>query len=532
MKKLLLSLICSLMAASVCAIDLDSLFVVSVGGPAAVDSLRRLTSYHAEGSMVLNGTPGRFVEDYAPPDRFYSRLELGPVSIVQACDGRIAWQQDMNGRVSLLQGFERDEMLKGLYFNSHSYLFTDRMEGSCEYQGTTSRDDVLYHIVAFRPLNMDTALGYFEVATGLFTQSTGYVDELPVQTYRRRFEEHGGIRWPMLLEVVAEGAPVSMQAEYETITLNEPVEPSLFRPPATVGTSDDFPEGVDSVVIPLDYHAGHLRVPVLLNGSARVWMILDTGASSTILNKPTADRLALPVVGNMAAKGISAYEEVELVQVDSMNISTLVLRDQVAGSLDLSAVSSAGPDGGPFGGVLGYDFFSRFPALVNYRDSTLTIYNPVGFTRPEGGTEVDFFLTMKVPTVEGLLNGRPGDYIVDLGNAFGLVVHRRFAENHNLDHLLDHLDTIPQSIGGVGGTITGRTATAASFQVGGILIQSLRVLMPDSGAGLAGSEELAGNIGNLVLENFKILLDYAHSRIIFYETDEAIKAPETIDDLR
>ena len=115
----------------------------------------------------------------------------------------------------------------------------------------------------------------------------------------------------------------------------------------------------------------------------------------------------------------------------------------------------------------------------------------------------------------------PGDFIVDLGNAFGLVIHNRFAEIHTLDSLLDHVEPIPQMIGGVGGTISGRTAFAATFKVGGVLLQSIKVLIPDSGGGLAGSEELAGNIGNLVLENFKILFDYANSRLIFYDADRS-----------
>ena len=44
-KTLAFILLSLLMAATSVAIDLDSLFVQSVGGPAAVDSLRRMTSF-------------------------------------------------------------------------------------------------------------------------------------------------------------------------------------------------------------------------------------------------------------------------------------------------------------------------------------------------------------------------------------------------------------------------------------------------------------------------------------------------------
>jgi hypothetical protein len=335
----------------------------------------------------------------------------------------------------------------------------------------------------------------------------------------------------MQSKMTADGAPLSLELTYDKIVLNEPVDHTIFSLPASEGGEQLFGEGVDSVVVPIDYHAGHIRVPVVINGTSRVWLILDSGASANILDKAMADRLGLAVVGKMAAKGITAYEEVEMVQVDSLDISGLVLRDQVAGSLDLSGISSAGTDDSPFGGVLGYDFLSRFPVLVNYRESTLTVYNPVTFEPAEGGADVPFFLTMKVPTVRGELNGLPGDFIVDLGNAFGLVVHNSFVEAHHLSEMLDHVDTLPQQMGGVGGRISGRVAYAASFRVGEVVLQSLRVLMPDSALGLAGSTELAGNIGNLVLENFKILLDYAESRLIFYAIDKASEEREDSDDI-
>jgi hypothetical protein len=48
-------------------------------------------------------------------------------------------------------------------------------------------------------------------------------------------------------------------------------------------------------------------------------------------------------------------------------------------------------------------------------------------------------------------------------------------------------------------------------------LSDLRVLLLDTQAGLAGSRQLAGNIGNLILENFRLLLDYQRSRMILFE---------------
>ncbi len=112
-----------LLIVPVAAVEVDSLLVASVGGPAAVDSLRGMTSYTAEGVVTLNGLPGRFTEYFVPPDRSYVRLDLETFTMVQAYDGLTAWQQDLNGQVSELAGYEKQEILKAMYFHSFSYLF-------------------------------------------------------------------------------------------------------------------------------------------------------------------------------------------------------------------------------------------------------------------------------------------------------------------------------------------------------------------------------------------------------------------------
>ena len=55
------------------------------------------------------------------------------------------------------------------------------------------------------------------------------------------------------------------------------------------------------------------------------------------------------------------------------------------------------------------------------------------------------------------------------------------------------------------------------FKIGDILIRSLRVILPEDSTGLSGSEEIDGNIGNLLLENFRVLFDYKRYRVIFYD---------------
>ncbi|HVP06538.1 MAG TPA: hypothetical protein VMS71_01755, partial [Candidatus Acidoferrum sp.] len=193
---------------------------------------------------------------------------------------------------------------------------------------------------------------------------------------------------------------------------------------------------------------------------------------------------------------------------------------QIGGSMNLKGIGQTGPDGGPFGGVIGYDFLSRFPMLIDYQSHALTVFNPDHFTAPDGGKEIPFHLTMQVPTVAGELVGDTGSFIVDLGNAFGLIVHQRFAEQNELGKKLLDVHESAGVLGGVGGGVLGKSGFATEFHFGSAVVDSLRVMMPASSEGLAGSEELAGNIGNGILQRFRPLFDYHHQRIILYPIEK------------
>ncbi|MFQ6007916.1 MAG: retropepsin-like aspartic protease [Candidatus Zixiibacteriota bacterium] len=518
LKKTLPVLLQLFVVTSSSAFNLDSLLIVSIGGQEAYDTLKQMTSYRAEGSVNLNGQQGRFEEYFVTPNKFYLEAHFEGFSIAQAYDGRIAWQKDHNGRISVLEGLEKRELLKNLYFESFAYLFPGRLPGELEYRGQTVKDGEIYHEVAFYPLMTDTVLVYYDIQSGLRKLMLSRLDNLSTITHVGKYQEVSGILVPFYSKATCEGVSLFSEFELETVAINVPIDTSIFSIPSTGLADYHFPAEVPYVVVPFQYLAGHIILSATINGKKRVRLILDSGSSANILHKPVLEQLGLPVVGTLPARGIDGFEQVDLVKIDSISIGQLTLYDQIAGSLDLSQLKRADTKYEDFGGLLGYDFLSRFPVLIDFQNSILTVYNPQGFKPPSGGVEVGFYLTMLVPTVRGELIGIPGDFIVDLGNPFGLIVHWKFAKINDLEKKLDDVRDI-DSFSGIGGGLSSKTAYAATFQIGDILIQSLQVILPDSSAGLAGSDQLAGNIGNLILENFNVLLDYKNSRLIFYVSD-------------
>ncbi len=498
------------------ALDLDSLFIQSIGGPEALDSLQAISSLKVVGTASLNGKPGRFTEIFAAPDRFYLELDLEGMVLTQAYDGQTAWQRDHNGRVSELSGFEAKSLLSSIYIESFSYLFQDRLAGGFEYSGGVTREGDAYHEVVFFPLSVDTVTVLYDAETARRRFMISTFDNLRATTEFGDYHRVSGFWYPYLSQTTFEGVPFFTRLEADGMLVNVDYDASLFEMPKERVSDYRFDNALSEFTVPFEYRYGHIWLQAGINGQT-CWFILDSGASANILNSHAIKTLNLPVTGSLPVKGLVGYDEVELVRYDSLRIGSLVILDQVAGSLDLEDLRQNLDENRVFGGILGYDFLSRFPLRIDYSDSVLTLYNPARFELPPGGVDVEFRLNMLIPTVTGRVNGVPGDFIIDLGNAYGLLLHKTFVDQHSLDTVLSDIRDNPARLGGIGGGIGGETAFLEEFRIGDIRLDSLRVLLPDTGVGLTGSKEFDGNIGNLILENFIVLFDYDNNRVVLYK---------------
>lgn len=505
-------------------INLDSLLIESVGGQAAYDTLKQVESYQITGEMALNGMPGSFTIYWVAPDLFRMEVDFGQFSLVQAYDGNIAWQRDLNGRVNELGGYEEKELLKQIYQQSFAYLFDGRVPGSVSYGGRETLDGRDYHVVYLQPLNDDTVKVYLDTENARQYLSISRLDNVTTRTVSSDYRTVHGVLMPFYSEASVEGVPMRSEFQMNEVMFNVPIERSLFTNEEVMPADFRFPANQTSVTLPLRYSKGHLYVEVLVGGTRRLLFLLDSGASTNLFDRNAVQGLNIEEIGSIAAKGVAGYDEVTLVRTDSMVIGDLTLYSQVGGMLDMSALTEGGLDPGTtelkMGGVLGHDFLSRFPILIDYQAQTATVFNPDGFVPPDSGADVPFHATQGIPTVAAALVGVSGDFIIDLGNPYGVVLHPHFISENDLESRLDDIRELSGGVGGVGGSARLRSAFAATFGFGDIRIQSLRVLLPEGSVGLTGSEEIAGNIGNTVLEGFRVLFDYAGDRLIFYPVEQ------------
>ena len=290
--------------------DIDSLLRQSVGGEEAVKKLLSTETLSQFGTINMNGLQGKFKQIIDLPDKYYLSVEFPSFSMEQVYDGTLGWQRTMNGQVSLLSTHEKDELIKGLYLSSYGYFFHENQSVKKAYQGEKPRNGELFEVVDLYLPGNDTVQVYFDKSTGFRKYIFSRHDVLTTITNESDYRDIEGIMFPFRVESDIQTANFSMVMKTDSISLNRKVEAALFNYPLTSEIDYHFPPLKTKVTIPLDYNNGHIRIQAAINGKKKVWMILDSGSATNILNLSTAEAMGLDQIGTLPGMGVGGIEDV------------------------------------------------------------------------------------------------------------------------------------------------------------------------------------------------------------------------------
>lgn len=117
-----------------------------------------------------------------------------------------------------------------------------------------------------------------------------------------------------------------------------------------------------AVTVPLERLGGLLIVTVSLNHDRPAKLIVDTGASHTLLSHKIAQDLglfSLPPVALVTLQTVSGSVQAEVVQIDSIQLAGAEVRQSLAAIHDM-------PEAPPgIEGLLGQSFLHQFEVTVN-----------------------------------------------------------------------------------------------------------------------------------------------------------------------
>ncbi|MCK4593843.1 aspartyl protease family protein [bacterium] len=447
---------------------------------------------------------------------YRSEVSLGPLHELVLITPEGGWIVGTNGEVRGLVGVELQDYTASLVMDSLLYCYPDPALFDVVYAGSEEVDGVFCDVLDFGPveggLPFHPRRFYLDGRDGSLRRITSELDKVAHVTDCSELREFSGLRVPTRFTTTLSGLPLEFEQTTDTVVINGPVDMGLFLRP--VGERLAFPEGISRVRVPVEFVGDAIFVPVVVNGE-RVPMILDTGATMSVLSTPVAEELGIVLEGTEAGVGAGGLGEVHVLTVERLEIGGLTIGETTLAATDLSGFSRH--FGREWGGILGYELFARTVVEIDYGEGLLTLYDPEVYTAPEpepGIIEVlPLGLGEGLPTVEAEFDGIRGPFAVDLGNLNYTAIYHPAVVEYGLQER--YPDWRTHLISGFGGMGRHRLVRLGWLRLGSLNIASpLAILASDVEGALARSREL-GNIGQDILKRFRrVTLDYPGERLI------------------
>lgn len=140
-----------------------------------------------------------------------------------------------------------------------------------------------------------------------------------------------------------------------------------IAPGHLVSTAD----GPRETSIPIQIHGGLMLLPVTANGHDHLTLLLDTGASKTILRPSVAARLGIAPPPD-APRWPSQLADGRVIVIPYMRLHSIMLGDLVIEDLDVGVYELL-RDSSPVDGILGGDLLGHFRMTVDRKAERLEL---------------------------------------------------------------------------------------------------------------------------------------------------------------
>ncbi len=470
---------------------------------------------HITAELKASGLTGTYEEWTAADGRYRFKLDLGNGLFVQEVImlGDSAWQRDKTGRVSPLEGVDLQRVRSSRYF-SQGLQFTPDF-GGAEIT-VVEADSSSIAGLRITPPNGIMTTYYFD-SRWLPHHSTTPSDDRVTTSWYENYQEMGG-------SIVATftrqrtGTDSRYDVETKLLTFETGVTPpdELFSVAPTALKDFSFADGDRALSIPIQLSGNHIYVPVSINGKAKKWFILDTGAEMGVINKSVAEELGLTMSGDMEGRGGGEQSiSVSLVSDLTLEVSGATVTGQTLAAVALDALEPK--IGRRMEGILGSEFFHRFVVQIDYENKLLHLYDPATF-RYEGSEQpIPIILESNLPMINIAfqVNGckkSVGKFLMDTGANSAIDISSPKVEADSLAQCASRVyaGNISYGVGGASKQLATRTDI---LEFGGHAVPSLIGSLMQDKSGAGASKDRDGLIGGDLFKHFTITFDYTGRRL-------------------
>jgi aspartyl protease len=270
--------------------------------------------------------------------------------------------------------------------------------------------------------------------------------------------------------------------------------------------------------ITFDFATRQPIVPVRVNGAAPVPFVVDTGASVHVVDSTVAPPSAAQ--GDRVAMSGGGEASVPVRFAAPLTFET----GGVVWNAQRAAIASLGyPDRKHFGGLIGAPILMRYVVRFDFPRRRLQLIEPGTYAAPSGAERVPFELQEDLPIVRATVDVGTGPLaarlLVDTGASQFVDLNRPFVESNRLLDAVQDAAPIerPAALGGGAPFLYG---TARRVMLGVLVFDRPRVGFSRAQTGSSSRTERDGIIGNDLLRQFVVTVDYRR-RVLVLETAPA-----------
>jgi hypothetical protein len=502
--------------------------VAATGGEAA---LARVGSAALRGDGLEGGVVGTVAES-VDPDGFRRVTTQQQDTREETVAGKVGWLRDWNGHVRTLQG--RDLADARAVAAIDALLYAGGVLAINRGRSRLIGEDDTHErwVVRIMPLGTTPFDVHIDKATALPVSIVRATYEDKVRLTLSDWRPAGGIVVPFAVQETGGG-----NDSKNTFTLKE-FTPSKkrVRPPFTRpkdGPVDvSFTSGASALAIPFNFENDHIMIDGRIGDGPPIWFMLDTGAETTIINRPRMAGFGLVPFGASTIEGGGNTTDFAYTKVPRLTFPGVAITNQRDGVIDLTGLEKI--YGRAMGGILGYDFFSRFVVRVNYDTKTLDLLDPASFKYEGSGKTLSFIIEegglphiASTITVAGRNAGIPADMVVDCGAADTINLCSPFVRANDLLQLARSKPAgTPNVMAGSEKEFFAQTSVRGwlmAVTLGPFTLQEIPGNLMVATTGGYASTDMSGTIGEGILKRFTTTYDYARGAIFLEPNAEFAK---------
>ncbi len=266
--------------------------------------------------------------------------------------------------------------------------------------------------------------------------------------------------------------------------------------------------------IPFDFLHNQIVLQGVVNGRGPYSFILDTGTRTTTIDLQVARELGLPLGAQATIEGVGAGRSMgRPATFIELHIGGIAVRRLDATVFDLSGISRS--LGRPLHGVLGFGFLDSRITQIDYFHRRVRFYEDSPFalnTRHADEKSISFPMQFHAQSVLPVLedcyvNGMRLTVTLDTGSSLGLVIFPHTIDQLGLGELAR--SGIPMEAAGYLGEARLTKGWVKSVVLKTIDLGAIEVAYARKGyARDERPERRGGSIGNAILQDFVLTLDY------------------------